>query len=151
MHEAREDLLAFRQFPKPHWRKIWNTRLPERVNEEPKRRTRVVGIFPNDAAITRLVGAVLLEQNEHWQLEGRRHTPVRLRRGATRRTVASGMTALHSTRFSLESGHSGLGVSTQRDAAGTSRRSSSMGISVEPGFLLAAGLDVIRSGHGSVE
>ena len=72
MHEAREDVLAFRQFPKPHWRKIWSTNLLERVNEEIKRRTRVVGIFPNDAAITRLVGAVLLEQHEHWQLEGRR-------------------------------------------------------------------------------
>ena len=72
MHEAREDVLAFRQFPKPHWRKIWSTNLLERVNEEIKRRTRVVGIFPNDAAIIRLVGAVLLEQHEHWQLEGRR-------------------------------------------------------------------------------
>jgi putative transposase len=72
MHEAREDVLAFRHFPKEHWRKIWSTNLLERVNEEIKRRTRVVGIFPNDAAITRLVGAVLLEQHEHWQLEGRR-------------------------------------------------------------------------------
>jgi putative transposase len=70
--EAREDVLAFRHFPQPHWRKIWSTNLLERVNEEIKRRTRVVGIFPNDSAITRLVGAVLLEQDEHWQLEGRR-------------------------------------------------------------------------------
>ena len=72
MHEAKEDVLAFRHFPKDHWRKIWSTNLLERVNEEIQRRTRVVGIFPNDASITRLVGAVLLEQHEHWQLEGRR-------------------------------------------------------------------------------
>ena len=65
-------MLAFRHFPDQHWRKVWSTNLLERVNEEIKRRTRVVGIFPNDAAITRLVGAVLLEQDEHWQLEGRR-------------------------------------------------------------------------------
>ena len=72
MNEAREDVLAFRHFPQPHWKKVWSTNLLERVNEEIKRRTRVVGIFPNDASITRLVGAVLLEQHEHWQLEGRR-------------------------------------------------------------------------------
>ena len=72
MHEAKEDVLAFRHFPQPHWKKVWSTNLLERVNEEIKRRTRVVGIFPNDAAITRLVGSVLLEQHEHWQLEGRR-------------------------------------------------------------------------------
>jgi transposase-like protein len=72
MEEAREDVLAFRHFPQPHWKKVWSTNLLERVNEEVKRRTRVVGIFPNDDAITRLVGAVLLEQDEHWQLEGRR-------------------------------------------------------------------------------
>jgi len=72
MLKAWEDVLAFRHFPEPHWKKIWSTNLLERVNEEIKRRTRVVGIFPNDAAIIRLVGAVLLEQDEHWQLEGRR-------------------------------------------------------------------------------
>ena len=54
MLEAREDVLAFRHFPDQHWRKVWSTNLLERVNEEIKRRTRVVGIFPNDAAITRL-------------------------------------------------------------------------------------------------
>ena len=72
MHEAKEDVLAYRHFPKDHRRMIWRTKLLERVNEEIKRRTRVVGIFPNDAAITRLVGAVLLEQHEHLQLDGRR-------------------------------------------------------------------------------
>ncbi|MFM8259351.1 MAG: IS256 family transposase [Vulcanococcus sp.] len=72
MAKAAEDVLAFRHFPPQHWKKIWSTNLLERVNEEIKRRTRVVGIFPNDAAIERLVGAVLLEQDEHWQLEGRR-------------------------------------------------------------------------------
>jgi transposase-like protein len=72
MNEAREEVLAFRHFPAQHWKKVWSTNLLERVNKEIKRRTRVVGIFPNDAAITRLVGAVLLEQDEHWQLEGRR-------------------------------------------------------------------------------
>lgn len=65
MASAREDVLAFRHFPQQHWRKLWSTNLLERLNEEIKRRTRVVGIFPNDAAITRL-GAVLLEQDEHW-------------------------------------------------------------------------------------
>jgi putative transposase len=50
MHKARDDVLAFRHFPQPHWKKIWSTNLLERVNEEIKRRTRVEGIFPNDAA-----------------------------------------------------------------------------------------------------
>jgi putative transposase len=59
MAAAREDVLAFRHFTASHWRKLWSTNLLERVNEEIKRRTR-------------LVGAVLLEQDEHLQLEGRR-------------------------------------------------------------------------------
>jgi len=49
MMEAEEDVLAFRYFPEPHWRKVWSTNLLERLNEEVKRRTRVVSIFPNDA------------------------------------------------------------------------------------------------------
>ena len=72
MEQAREDVLAFRSFPPEHWRKIWSTNPLERLNKEIKRRTRVVGIFPNDAAIIRLVGALLLEQQEEWQLDGRR-------------------------------------------------------------------------------
>ena len=72
MEQAREDVLAFRAFPPKHWRKIWSTNPLERLNKEIKRRTRVVGIFPNDAAIIRLVGALLLEQQEEWQLDGRR-------------------------------------------------------------------------------
>lgn len=72
MEQAQEDVLAFRAFPPEHWRKIWSTNPLERLNKESKRRTRVVGIFPNDAVIIRLVGALLLEQQEEWQLDGRR-------------------------------------------------------------------------------
>jgi transposase-like protein len=72
MAEARVDVLAFRSSPPEHWRKIWSTNPLERLNKEIKSRTRVVGIFPNDAAIIRLVGALLLEQQEEWQLDGRR-------------------------------------------------------------------------------
>jgi len=72
MEAARDDVLAFLHFPHEHWRKIWSTNPLERLNKEIKRRTNVVGIFPNDAAITRLVGSQLLEQQEEWQLERRR-------------------------------------------------------------------------------
>jgi putative transposase len=72
MEAARDDVLAFLHFPQEHWRKIWSTNPLERLNKEIKRRTNVVGIFPNDAAITRLVGSQLLEQQEEWQLERQR-------------------------------------------------------------------------------
>nr|WP_255144111.1 IS256 family transposase [Synechococcus sp. EJ6-Ellesmere] len=72
MEAAREDVLAFLHFPQEHWRKVWSTNPLERLNKEIKRRTNVVGIFPNDPAIIRLVGSQLLEQQEEWQLERRR-------------------------------------------------------------------------------
>ena len=72
MDAARDDVLAFLHFPQEHWRKVWSTNPLERLNKEIKRRTNVVGIFPNDAAIVRLVGSQLLEQQEEWQLERRR-------------------------------------------------------------------------------
>jgi transposase-like protein len=59
--DAREDLTAFAGFPPAHWTKIWSTNPLERVNKEIKRRTNVVGIFPDDAAVLRLAGAVLIE------------------------------------------------------------------------------------------
>jgi transposase-like protein len=71
--EAREDVTAFTAFPVGHWRKIWSTNPLERVNKEIKRRTDVVGIFPNEAAILRLAGAVLLEVHDEWAIAERRY------------------------------------------------------------------------------
>ena len=73
MHDAREDLLALTGFPVTHWKKIWSTNPLERLNKEVKRRTDVVGVFPNPAALLRLAGAVLVEAHDEWAATGRRY------------------------------------------------------------------------------
>jgi transposase-like protein len=66
MDASREDVLACRAFPRERWPRIASTNPLERVNKEIKRRSDVVGIFPNDDAIVRLVGALMLETNDEW-------------------------------------------------------------------------------------
>ena len=73
MRTAREDLLAFTGFPQPHWRKVWSTNPLERLNKEVKRRTDVVGVFPNPDALLRLAGAVLVEAHDEWAVSERRY------------------------------------------------------------------------------
>ena len=68
MDEAENDVLAFMTFPRAHWTQIYSTNRLERLNAEIKRRTNVVGIFPDDASIVRLVGALMLEQNDEWSI-----------------------------------------------------------------------------------
>ena len=76
MDEAQHDVLAYMSFPREHRQKLHSTNPLERLNGEIKRRTNVVGIFPNEDAITRLVGAILLEQNDEWAVSRRYMTLV---------------------------------------------------------------------------
>ncbi|MGB0112690.1 MAG: IS256 family transposase [Ilumatobacteraceae bacterium] len=70
---AESDVTAYASFPRAHWRKISSTNPLERINKEIKRRSNVVGIFPDDASVIRLVGAVLLEQHDEWAVSERRY------------------------------------------------------------------------------
>jgi transposase-like protein len=75
MDRSKHEVLAFTRYPKPHWQKIWSTNPLERVNKEIKRRTNVVGIFPNSQSVIRLVGAILSDLHDEWIVTDRRYLP----------------------------------------------------------------------------
>jgi putative transposase len=102
LEEAEEDLIAFYGFPAEHWSKLRSTNPLERVNKEIGRRSDVVGIFPNDAAVIRLIGALLIEQNDEW-LVSRRYLSV------------ESMAGLLADREALHAGRSGPGTKTMKE------------------------------------
>lgn len=70
---SHDDVLAYFAFPEPHWRKIRSTNPLERLNKELKRRTGAIGLFPDEGSVIRLLGAILVEQDDEWRVAPRRY------------------------------------------------------------------------------
>lgn len=106
MDGAREDVLAFTGFPTSHWKKIWSTNPLERLNKEVKRRTDVVGVFPNDAALLRLTACVLIETHDEWAAGERRY----LSEASMAALNGTNIAALPATSAAVTDGVSGIDI-----------------------------------------
>lgn len=109
MRTARTDVLALAMFPTAHWRKIWSNNPLERLNKEVKRRCNVVGIFPNDTAALRLIGAVLADQHDEWAIARRYLSDTSMADSRPRATLTNhrpNSTPEHTEHHALEPHHS---------------------------------------------